>query len=90
MAEPSTDTILAALARAKDLLKRNREWDLLRALAEATTTVQCGCPSYRVFRDARIEISRNISQPLPDFSQTSTRAGAIDVLDRTIKTLRGD
>ena len=90
MAEPSTDTILAALARAKELLKRNRDWDLIRALAEATTTVQCGMPSYKVFRDARIAVNRNLSTPLPDFSATATRPVAIDALDRTITSLRGN
>lgn len=90
MAEPSTDTILAALARAKELLKRNRDWDLLRALAEATTTVQCAMPSYKVFRDVRIAVNRNIAVPLPDFSETATRPVAIDALDRTIHELRGN
>lgn len=88
MAEP--DTILAALARAKDLLKRNRDWDLLRALAEATTTVQCGQPSYKVFRDVRAEVSQRISVPLPDFSDTADRSKAIEALDRTIHDLRGN
>lgn len=87
--EPSKDTVLAALARAKDLLKRNREWDVLRALAEATTTTQCGMPSYLVFRDVRVALGRNISAPLPDFSETATRAVAIDAIDRTIHALRG-
>ncbi len=90
MAEPSVDTILAALARAKELLKRNRDWDLLKAVAEATTTVQCGMPSYKVFRDVRIEISRNISESLPDFSNSSTRPVAITAIDRTIHALRGN
>lgn len=88
MAEPSKDTILAALARAKDLLKRNRNWDVLHALAEATTTIQCGMPGYLVFRDVRTQLGRNITQPLPDFAQTATRTVAIDAIDRTIQTLR--
>ena len=90
MPEPSVDTILAALARSKELLKRNRDWDLLKALAEATTTIQCGEPSYKVFRDVRIEINRNISEPLPNFSDSVTRPVAIAAIDRTIHALRGN
>ena len=90
MAEPSIDTILGALARSKDLLKRNKDWDLLKALAEATTTIQCGVPSYAVFRDVRIQISRNISEPLPNFSDSVTRPVAIAAIDRTIYALRGN
>ena len=90
MPEPSVDTILAALARSKELLKRNRDWDLLKALAEATTTIQCGEPSYKVFRDVRIEINRNISVPLPNFSDSVTRPVAIAAIDRTIHALRGN
>lgn len=90
MAEPTVDTILAALARSKELLKRNRDWDLIKAVAEATTSIQCGMPSYKVFRDVRIEISRNISESLPDFSESVTRPVAIAAIDRTIHALRGN
>ena len=90
MPEPSVDTILAALARAKELLKCRNGWSLLKALAEATTSATCGKESYKVFRDVRIEISRNISEPLHDFSNSSTRPVAIAAIDRTIHALRGN
>lgn len=85
----SRDTVLAALARAKDLLKRNHDWDVIHALAEATTSSACGVPSYLVFRDVRIAVSNNIAEPLPDFCETATRATQIAALDRTITELRG-
>lgn len=90
MSETPVDTLLGALARAKDLLKRNRDWDLLRALAEATTTTQCAMPGYKVFRDIRNTVAEQIPVALPDFNDTSTRSMHIDAIDRTIHALRGN
>lgn len=90
MAETPDDTLLGALARAKDLIKRNRDWDLLRALAEATTTTQCAMPGYKVFRDVRAAIGDHIPIPLHDFSDTSTRSMQLDAIDKTIHALRGN
>lgn len=53
MAEPSKTDIAAALKRAQVMFRHHPEWDLLRALAEATTSEQCGVLAHKVFRDAR-------------------------------------
>ena len=89
MAETPTDTLLAALAHAKTLLKRNHDWDLLRALAEATTTTACKMPGYKVFRDVRAEVQLRLRQPLPQFSTSTTRSTQVAVIDATINALRG-
>lgn len=87
-AEATVDDILAALARAKDLLKRNRDWDLFKALAEATTSVVCGKRSYRIYAEARNAILPPAE--LARFVETQPRLVWIAAIDKTIKTLRGD
>ena len=85
MSEPTKEIIVAALARAKFLMGRNNGWDLIRALAEATTTPQCsGVAGYKVFRDVRAAVTPLLPVPLPDYSRMSNRAKAIAVLDKTI------
>lgn len=88
MAEATNDDILAALARAKDLLKRNRDWGLQKALAEATTSVVCGKPSYRIYA----EVKNAILPPaeLASFAETQPRTVWLAAIDKSIKTLRGD
>jgi hypothetical protein len=87
--ETPIDTLLPALVRAKELFKRNHEWDLLRALAEATTTAACGMPGYKVFRDARAQVQIRIKQPLPQFCRSTPRSGQVAAIDGTIHALRG-
>lgn len=56
MTDPTPEQIKAALVRAKELVD-NHGWDLIRALAEATTTAQCqGIEGFKVFRDVRAAI----------------------------------
>lgn len=82
-AEPTTDHLLGALAHAKDLLKRNHEWDLNKAIAEAAVTTCCDVAGHKVFRDARIAVHRNVINSAP-------RAAVIGALDATIQQLRGN
>jgi len=65
--EPTKAHVVAALARAKELVDLNH-FDLIQALAEATTTEQCqGVAGYKVFRDARAAVQSQLIVPLPDF-----------------------
>lgn len=89
MAEPTRDVVLAALARAKELMKRNRDWDLMRALAEATTSATCGKESFKVFRDVRICVDAMVKPPLHQFAESTPRSGAIAAIDAAIESLRG-
>jgi len=59
--------VLAALARAKHLIDTNH-FDLVQALAEATTSEQCqGVAGYKVFRDARKAVQSQLIVPLHEF-----------------------
>lgn len=84
-ADATNADILAALARAKELLKRNNGWDLHKALAEATTSVVCGKPSYRIYAEVKKAIPE-----LHLIAETQPRTVWIAAIDKTIKTLRGD
>ena len=67
MTEPTKAHVVAALARAKELIEVNH-FDLLQALAEATTTGQCqGVAGYKVFRDARAAVQSQLIVPLHEF-----------------------
>lgn len=90
MTEPTKEIVVAALARAKFLMGRNNGWDLIRALAEATTTPQCnGVAGYKVFRDVRAAVAPLLPEPLPDYTKHTNRAGAIAVLEQAINSLKG-
>ena len=81
------DNTKEALLRASTLLGRHNDWDLIKALAEATTTEQCGEPSYKVFASARQAVQNVIDRPLPDFSATANRTDNIRALSRAIESL---
>jgi len=67
MSEPTKAHVVAALARAKELVEANH-FDLVQALAEATTTGQCqGVAGYKVFRDARAAVQSQLIVPLHEF-----------------------
>lgn len=87
-AEASVDDVLAALVRAKELLKRNRDWGLQKALAEATTSVACGKPSYRIYAETKNAILPPAE--LADFAETQPRTVWLAAIEHTIKKLRGD
>ena len=82
--EPTTDNIADALARAKELVKRNHA-NLIQALAEGTTTAQCqGVQGFKVFRDVRAAVEavleKNVS--LTTFSDTASEADVITALEQ--------
>jgi hypothetical protein len=88
--EPTPEIVVSALSRAKFLMGRNNGWDLLKALAEATTSTQCGgVAGYKVFRDVRAAVTRLAPQPLPDYSRMANRAAAIALLEKTIQIVKG-
>lgn len=88
--EPTTEVLVAALSRAKFLMTRNNGFDLIQALAHATTTTQCGgVAGYKVFRDIRAAVTPLAPEPLPDYSRIANRAAAIALLDKTIETMKG-
>lgn len=56
MTEPTQQHIIDALVRAKELVEHH-DFDLIRALAEATTTAQCrGIQGFKVFRETRAAV----------------------------------
>lgn len=56
--QPTPDIIAQALKRAHDLMREYDAFDLMRALAEATTTAQCqGVQGFRVFAAVREAVS---------------------------------
>jgi hypothetical protein len=76
MTDPTPQNIVDALVRAKELVERH-DFDLIRALAEATTTAQCqGIHGFKVFRDTRAAVG-NLT--------AANRATAITALDNAIK-----
>lgn len=88
--EPTNEVIVAALSRAKFLMGRNNGFDLIQALAQATTTTQCaGVAGYKVFRDVRAAVAPMLPQPLPDYSRMANRAAAMTLLEKTIQTVKG-
>jgi hypothetical protein len=86
MSEATRDDILGALARAKQLLQRNRDWDLHKALAEATTSVVCGKPSYLIYAGVKNAILPPAE--LNEMAETQPRTVWLAAIDNTIKTLR--
>jgi hypothetical protein len=92
MSEPTPDIIVVALGLARDLLKRNRDWDLLRALAEATTSAQSsGIEGFKVFRDTRLAVAAVLPAggdryaQVAAFSSSADHKSAVAVLDKAIK-----
>ena len=88
MADDITPEILAeALNTAFTLLRRHDDWDLLRALAEATTTAQCkgiqGFTVYAALRTVIGEVLPGTACPytkVAEFSAEATQTRALDVL----------
>lgn len=77
MSDPTPEDIRDALVRAKELM-HNNGFDLLRALAEATTTAQCrGIQGFKVFRDVRAAI--------PNVHLITDKRKALAALDAAIK-----
>lgn len=77
--DPTPEHIKAALTRAKDLVE-TRNFDLLRALAEATTTAQCeGVQGFKVFRDVR--------NAIPGAHLITDRRKALSALTKALETL---
>lgn len=77
-AEPTTQHIVDALKRARGLVDGNN-FDLIRALAEATTTAQCqGIHGFKVFRDVRKAVG-NLS--------AANKSSALAALDAAIGRL---
>jgi hypothetical protein len=88
--EPTAEVIADALKRAKELIERDGNIDLIRALAEATTTAQSqGVQGFKVFRDTRAAITKCIppSSNLVSFNDTATTAQAVKVLNKAIKAV---
>ena len=77
--EPTPQHIFDALARAKDLVE-TQDFDLIKALAEATTTAQCqGVHGFRVFRDVRNAVG-NLS--------AANKTAAVAALDAAMKRVQ--
>lgn len=77
--EPTPHHIHAALVRAKELVESNN-FDLIRALAEATTTAQCqGIEGFKVFRDIRAAVG-NLT--------AANKKSALAALDAAIKKVQ--
>lgn len=56
--EPTPEIVAEALKRAYDLMGEYETFDLMRALAEATTTAQCkGIQGFKVFAAVREAVS---------------------------------
>jgi hypothetical protein len=76
MTEPTRQHIIDALVRAKEMVEQH-DVDLIRALAEATTTAQCqGIQGFKVFRETRAAVGN-----LTAANQTA----AVGALDAAIK-----
>ena len=85
--EPTPEIIADALRRAKELIERDLKIDLIRALAEATTTAQSqGVAGFKVFRDTRAAVTKCIppSSNLVFFNDTASTQQILDVLDKAI------
>lgn len=77
MSDPTPAHIQAALARAKDLVQ-GEGFDLMRALAEATTTAQCeGVQGFKVFAGVR--------DAIPGCHLITDTKAAVKALDAAIK-----
>ena len=78
MTEPTREHIVTALQRARDLVQRT-DFDVMRALAEATTTAQCeGLQGFKVFRDVRAAVNGDY---------TLTGKAGVQLLDAAIKAV---
>jgi hypothetical protein len=86
--EPTPEVIADALRRAQQLIRSDLKIDVIRALAEATTTAQSqGVSGFKVFRDTRAAVTKCIppSSNLVFFNDTASTEQLIDVLDKAIK-----
>ena len=85
--DPTPDVIADALRRAQDLIRGDLKIDLIRALAEATTTAQSqGVQGFKVFRDTRAAVGKCIppSSNLVFFNDTASTEQLLEVLDKAI------
>ena len=85
--EPTPEILADALRRAQELIKRDLKIDLIRALAEATTTAQSqGVSGFKVFRDTRAAVTKCIppSSNLVFFNDTASTQQLLEVLDKAI------
>ena len=76
MREPTTHDIGEALGRAHTLMQKNQDWDVIRALAESTTTATCnGVEGFRVFAAVRKAVEDTLPKgvTLPDLTKKARR-----------------
>lgn len=81
--EPTPEIVADALKQAQELMREYDAFDLIRALAEATTTQQCrGVQGFKVFAAVREAVSQVLpkGETLPRFSETAKRDRQIDAL----------
>lgn len=86
MNEPTAAHIEAGLDRAKHLVK-DKQFTLIQALAEATTTAQCqNIQGFKVFRELRsaVTVVLPAGSSLAGFSDTATPEQTLKVLDNAI------
>lgn len=92
MTEPTKDIIAQALSNAAELLHRNKDWTLERALAEATTTAQCrGFMGFEVYAGVlrAVEKSEGLNRAgRAELAYKATGKRAHDVLDKAIKEVQ--
>jgi hypothetical protein len=90
MPEPTPTIIATALRNAHGLMKANDDWDIFRALAQATTTAQCqGVEGFKVFRDTRQALAQVLpkTMTLLKFSETAPRREQLTVLERAAQVV---
>jgi hypothetical protein len=66
-------------------MKLNEHWDVLRALAEATTTAQCaGVEGFKVFRDVREAVAGVLPKTttLNKFAETADRTEQLNAIEQ--------
>lgn len=85
--EPTPEIIAQTLNRAENLMREHESFDLMRALAEATTSAQCaGIQGFKVFAALRTTIGEALpgkDHPyvkVANFSSAAQRAEVLDVL----------
>jgi len=85
--EPTAEILVDALRRAQQLIQSDLKIDLIRALAEVTTTAQSqGVSGFKVFRDTRAAVTKCIppSSNLVFFNDTASTQQLLEVLDKAI------
>ena len=90
MTEPTPEVIVAALERAKELVS-SHNFELMAALAEATTTAQChNVEGFKVFRDIRSAVTDTLPAgvSLPNFSDTASKETVMGKLVEAILVVK--